>query len=157
MRLCWLLLLVAALSACASAQAEKGLYDPTATWDAADTADGDCGDNDDARCLVPACTPAGCGLYRCEDLAQGRIVQARGVSAVRPPANSQRNWGCSQAIPGAALPVMVFQWRRPEELPSQREFERRLAEWRKRPHERHHIFPQAYADYFKSKGINVHQ
>ncbi len=122
MRLCWLLLFVAVLVACASTPAHEELYDPTATWDVAGTADDECGDTDDDRCLMPACTPAGCGLYRCEDLAPGRIVRTRGV-AVRPPPDSQRNRGSSQALPGDALPVLVFQWYRDEELPSQGEFE----------------------------------
>lgn len=152
----WLLLLVATLPSCATTAAHEDVYDPTAAWDTADVNDDECEDSGDDRCLTPACTPAGCGLYRCEDLAPGRIVRTRGVSAVRPPANSQRNWGNSQVLPGDALPVMVFQWYRPEELPSQQEFRRRLDEWRKRPHERHHIFPQAFQAYFASRGINVH-
>lgn len=153
----WLLLLVAALQACATTATHRtARYDPTAAWDAVGVDDDGCEGADDDRCLTPACTPAGCGLYLCEDVAPGRVVRARGVSAVPPPANSQRNWGDVQALPGEALPVMTFQWYRDEELPSQKEFERRLDEWRKRPHERHHIFPQALADYFSSKGINVH-
>lgn len=153
----WLLLLIAALQACATtAPRDTAAYDPTAAWDAADLNDDECEDSDGDRCLAPACTPAGCGLYRCEDLAPGRIVRTRGVSAVRPPANSERYWGSSQALPGDALPVLVFPWHRPEELPSQQEFQRRLDEWRKRPHERHHIFPQALRGYFTSRGINVH-
>lgn len=157
MRLCWLLLLVAALQACATTPAHDDLYDPIATWDATDSDDDACADADDDRCLTPACTPAGCGLYRCEDLEPGRIIRTRGVSAVRPPANSQRNWGNSQALPGDALPVFVFQWYRPEELPSQKETARRLDLWRQRPHERHHIFPQAFEGHFNAKGINIHQ
>jgi uncharacterized lipoprotein (TIGR02269 family) len=157
MRSCWLLLVLAGLQACATTPGHADMYGSTATWEAADASDGECEDADDDRCLTPACTAGGCGLYRCEDLAPGRIVRTRGVAAVRPPANSQRNWGSSQELPGDALPVMVFQWHRPEELPSQKEFERRLDEWRKRPHERHHIFPQALTDYFTDKGINVHE
>jgi uncharacterized lipoprotein (TIGR02269 family) len=157
MQLRWLLLLLAALQACATTPAHGDLYDPTATWDAADSDDDEREDTDDDRCLVPACTPAGCGLYRCEDLEPGRIVRTRGVSAVRPPANSQRNWGSAQALPGDALPVMVFRWYRPEELPSHKETARRLALWRDRPHERHHIFPQAFASHFKFKHINIHE
>ncbi|QSQ26768.1 TIGR02269 family lipoprotein [Pyxidicoccus parkwayensis] len=156
MRLC-LLLLVAALQACATTAAHStATYDSATVWDAAGVNDDECESSDDDRCLVSACTPVGCGLYRCEDLAPGRIVRARGVSAVRPPADGQRNWGNAQALPGDALPVMTLQWYRDEELPSQKEFERRLDEWRKRPHERHHVFPQALADYFRDKGINVH-
>jgi uncharacterized lipoprotein (TIGR02269 family) len=153
----WLLVLVAALQACATSAAHQDVYDPAAAWDAAHVIDDECEDSDDDRCLAPACTPAGCGIYRCEDLAPGHIVRTRGVSAVRPPANSQRNWGGSQALPGDALPVMVFQWYRPEELPSQKETARRLELWRQRPHERHHIFPQALQRYFTRKGINIHE
>jgi uncharacterized lipoprotein (TIGR02269 family) len=153
----WLLLLVGALQACATTAHTTTTYVPTAAWDAADHSEEECGDAEEDECLTPACTPSGCGLYRCEDLEPIRIVRARGAAAMRPPADGQRNRGGSQALPGAALPVLVFQWYRPEELPSQKETARRLALWRQRPHERHHIFPQAFKGHFKRKGINIHQ
>jgi hypothetical protein len=56
-----------------------------------------------------------------------------------------------------AEPVLVFHWYRPEDLPSQQEERRRYAAWRKRPKERHHIFPQALQRYFTSRGINIHE
>ncbi|MFP2908614.1 TIGR02269 family lipoprotein [Pyxidicoccus sp. 3LFB2] len=150
-----LLLLVAALQACATTTAQDAATGAAAdVWDSA--GQNECNGEDEGECLTATCTPAGCGIYRCEDLVPGRIVRTRGVPAMPPPANSQRNWGNSQPLPGDAHPVMVFQWYRPEELPSQQEFQRRLDEWRTRPHERHHIFPQALQQYFASRGINVH-
>jgi uncharacterized lipoprotein (TIGR02269 family) len=153
-----LLLLVAALQACATTAARDATtYIPTAAWEAAHHNEEECEDAEEDACVTPACTAAGCGLYRCEDLAPGRIIQARGASAVRPPANSQRYWGDSQVLPGDAQPVFIFQWYRPEEPPSQKEAARRLELWRQRPHERHHIFPQAHEGYFVARGINIHE
>ncbi|WP_426731742.1 SitA6 family polymorphic toxin lipoprotein [Myxococcus faecalis] len=115
--------------------------------------------SDGAAVLVPACTDDVCGLFVLEDLTRPdpRVVYTRGAAAaVRPPQSSpQRNWGRPQNLPPE--PVMVFHWYAPDELPSETAFRERLDEWRRRPHERHHIFPQAFAGYFRSKGINVHE
>ncbi|NTX02411.1 TIGR02269 family lipoprotein [Myxococcus sp. CA040A] len=88
---------------------------------------------------------------------ESRKVLQRPAGAIAPPrapSSPQRNWGAAQA--GPSTKAMVFNWYPPEPLPSQLETERRYALWRDRPHERHHIFPQAQELYFRSKGIAVH-
>ncbi|WZX23595.1 TIGR02269 family lipoprotein (plasmid) [Myxococcus stipitatus] len=108
--------------------------------------------------LVPACTATECGLYRLRDL---RSVQlARGApAAVRQPSTNapQRNWGSGYQWHPTPEPSFEIHWYRREPLPSEEEAERRYREWRRRPKERHHIFPQAFADYFRGRGINVHE
>ncbi|MFP2907897.1 TIGR02269 family lipoprotein [Pyxidicoccus sp. 3LFB2] len=108
-------------------------------------------------CLAPACTGAICALYSCEDLKPGRVVRTRGSLPARPSPDSQRYWGNAQVLPGGGEPVLIIQWYRPEELPSQQQARRILEAWRQRPKERHHIFPRAFALYFKTKGINIHE
>lgn len=89
---------------------------------------------------------------------ESRKVLRRPAGVIAPPlppgASPQRHWGAAQA--GPSTHVMVFEWYPPEPLPSQKEAERRYALWRSRPHERHHIFPQAQEAYFRSRGIAVH-
>ncbi|MFP2927767.1 TIGR02269 family lipoprotein [Pyxidicoccus sp. 3LG] len=155
-----LLLLVAALQACASTTNHDGLtYSPTEEWEDTDAED-DCDDSDDDVCLLPVCSGEACALFRCDDLEPERLAHGRTPSLVRPPArppSSRRNRGAPQHLP--AEPVLVFHFYgtgSEEELPSQAEARRRFAAWRQRPKERHHLFPQAFKKYFKSKGINVH-
>lgn len=147
------------LCACASsppAMDEGASYSAAVAWvDAA--GERECGDASEDQCLAPACTEAFCALYRCEDLVPGQMVPTRGSLPTRPPSNSQRYWGNAQQAPGHAEPVLVFHWYRPEELPSQQQARRILEAWRKRPKERHHIFPQAFKDYFAGRGINIHE
>lgn len=132
---------------------------PATEW--AEVGDGsECEDAEDAseaHCLAPSCTGGLCALYRCEDLKPGRVVRTRGALPRAPPPDSRRYWGNAQGLPGDGEPVLVIQWYRPEELPSQQEARRILEAWRLRPKERHHIFPRAFASYFKSKGINIHE
>ncbi len=155
-----LLLLVGALAACASTSNQEELtYSPAEEWEDTDAED-DCNDSDEDVCLMPACSADSCALYRCEDLDSERLAQGRGAAPMRPPVpapSSRRYRGARQGLP--AEPVMVFRLYgtgSPEELPSQAEARRHFAAWRKRPKERHHIFPQAFKEYFWSKGINVH-
>lgn len=157
----WLLLLAGVVGACASTANPEGLaYEPAEEWEDTDTEEG-CDEGDEDVCLFPVCSADSCALYRCEDLEPDRLAHGRTASAVRPsvrpPSNSRSNRVAPQTIP--AEPVMVFRFYvsgSQEELPSQAEARRRLAAWKRRPKERHHIFPQALKPYFSSKGINVH-
>lgn len=152
--------LVGLLCACAAStpEIESGVASsPVAAWAHAD-ARGECGDAGEDHCLAPACTEAGCALYRCEDfVVRGQVVRTRGSLPVRPPLDSQRYWGDPWILRRNAEPVLVFHWYRLEELPSQQQARRILEAWRQRPKERHHIFPQALKGYFASKNINIHE
>ncbi|RYZ37695.1 MAG: TIGR02269 family lipoprotein [Myxococcaceae bacterium] len=121
----------------------------------------ECEDSGEDQCVAPLCTEEACALFRCEDLEPGRIVRTRGAMAppvfVAPGSGPQRNWGTVQELPRDARPVMVFRFHPREKLPSQVQRERAMAEWARRPKERHHIFPQAFTKHFRNKGINVHQ
>ena len=153
--------LVGLLCACAASTpvGESGeAYSPSTEWAHAD-AEGECEDAGLDHCLAPACTGGQCALYRCEDFVpeRGQVVLTRGSLPVRPPSNSQRYWGDPWILQRNAEPVLVFQWYRPEELPSQQQARRILEAWRQRPKERHHIFPRAFERYFKDRGINIHE
>jgi uncharacterized lipoprotein (TIGR02269 family) len=153
----WLALL-GLFCACAASrpvpEAEQA-YSPAPAW--AEVGDrGDCEGAEADPCLAPACVGDICALYRCEDLTPGRVVRTRGSLPVRPPPDSQRYWGNAQVLPGGGEPVLIIQWYRPEELPSQQQARRILEAGRQRPKERHHIFPRAFQPYFLSRDINIH-
>jgi uncharacterized lipoprotein (TIGR02269 family) len=106
-------------------------------------------------------------MYRCrevmEDLAPaGQVQLARTGGAVLPgPGSSvQRYWGSADGLPKNAKPVFVIPWGpKPPLLPSQKKMVEELkAEWRK-PHEKHHLFPQEQGlkEWFGIKGINIHE
>ncbi|MBZ4330125.1 TIGR02269 family lipoprotein [Corallococcus sp. AS-1-12] len=122
----------------------------------------ECEASEEDQCLTQVCEDDVCALFRCEDLAQKRIVRTRGAMPVAPifvapGSGPQRTWGSAQGLPRDAVPVMVFRWHRREKLPSELRRERAQQEWAKRPKERHHIFPQAFKDDFERKGIDIHQ
>ncbi|RYZ16285.1 MAG: DUF2380 domain-containing protein [Myxococcaceae bacterium] len=76
---------------------------------------------------------------------------------VAPGSGPRRHWGSAQQLPRDARPVMVFRFHPREKLPSQVRRDQAMAEWAKRPKERHHIFPQAYERHFLTKDIHIHQ
>ncbi|RKG91699.1 SitA6 family polymorphic toxin lipoprotein [Corallococcus terminator] len=155
--LCWLF--VGLWCGCASTS-PVATFSSEGVWEEAGS-ERECEDSGEDRCLEPLCTEEACALFPCEDLAKGRIVLTRGATAppvfVAPGSGPQRNWGSAQELPRDARPVMVFRFQPREKLPSQVQRERAMAEWAKRPKERHHIFPQAFTKHFRNKGINVHQ
>lgn len=111
---------------------------------------------------VALCAGEQCGLYRCrevkEHLLAGHVVPARGGALVprNPPRGAQRTWGSVQELPRDTRPVFIIPWRhKPPLLPSQQELLARQAEARKKPYERHHIFPQAFRDWFTRQGIGI--
>jgi uncharacterized lipoprotein (TIGR02269 family) len=112
--------------------------------------------------LVAVCAGEQCGLYRCrevmESLTVGRVVLARfPVGALpNPQLGPQRHWGSAQEIPEDSQPVFIIPWRhKPPLLPSQQAMLAELAKERRKPHERHHIFPQAFRGWFSRQGINI--
>lgn len=117
---------------------------------------------EEASSLVALCAVEQCGLYRCweakEHLLVGRVVLARGGAVVlpNPQAGAQRNWGSAQQLPRDTRPVFIIPWdHKPPLLPSQREMLASQAEERKKPYERHHIFPQAFREWFTTQGIDI--
>jgi uncharacterized lipoprotein (TIGR02269 family) len=112
--------------------------------------------------LVALCAGEQCGLYRCrevkEHLSVGQVVLARGsaVGLPNPQAGAQRNWGSAQQLPEDTRPVFIIPWgHKPPLLPSQQEMLARQAAERRKPHERHHIFPQAFRTWFTAQGIDI--
>ncbi|MCY1030551.1 TIGR02269 family lipoprotein [Corallococcus sp. BB11-1] len=155
--LCWLWVVL--WCGCASTSAVATLS-PEDVWAEAGT-EQECEDSGEDRCVAPLCTDEACALFWCEDLEPGRIVRTRGATAppvlVAPGSGPRRHWGSAQELPRDARPVMVFRFHPREKLPSQVRRDQAMAEWAKRPKERHHIFPQAYERHFLTKDIHIHQ
>jgi uncharacterized lipoprotein (TIGR02269 family) len=117
--------------------------------------------------LIELCGAEQCGLYRCrevvEELRPGRVrlAQMVGGPVLPGPGNSvQLYWGSAEALPETSQPVLLIPWdANPPLLPSQKKMlEDWAAEWR-RPHEKHHIFPQEpdLKAWFELKGIDIHE
>jgi uncharacterized lipoprotein (TIGR02269 family) len=98
---------------------------------------------------------------------QGSVVRTRGVGPgyviVAPLAHSSRRyWGRPMGLPEDRGPVFVIPWgshlQRPL-LPSQQKLLADMEERARRPHEKHHIFPQQelLRRWFEGKGINIHE
>ncbi len=154
----WIALLYTVLSACANPtsavrEGEETL-DAAASWEEARA---------DPSCVVPLCDEERCALWRCQDVVEvdpHPVVLTRGTVNVRPPLanpNPSRWWGRPLAAPVGTEPVFEIPWHnwnirgryaalalRPPCIPS----------WE--PLEKHHIFPQEFADWFRAKKIDVH-
>ncbi len=118
----------------------------------------------DEHNLLALCDEQQCGLYRCQEvvehLAMGRVVLARGVTPQppNPQGGAQRHWGSAQRVPKDSRPVFIIPWSpkpRQELLPSQTEALEKAAAERNKPHEQHHIFPQAFRKWFERKRIAI--
>lgn len=115
----------------------------------------------DESSLVPLCGGEQCGLYRCrevqEHLPEGVVLtRGGGLSLPIVGGGAQRNWGSAQELPTDSQPVFVIPWRhRLPLLPSQIQALKEAEVERKKPHEKHHIFPQAFKPWFFQKGINI--
>jgi len=157
---CWLwLLLLGALAACASAQpmgsARAGAEDEGAAL------------SFEAACAEPSsvlalCSGKQCGVYRCREVmphfTAGQVI--RTLAEVEPLAEAgvgaQRNWGSAQEGPWDSRPVFLIPWgSKPPLLPSQQKLLAAQAEERRKPHEKHHIFPQAFRPWFIRQGIDI--
>ena len=108
------------------------------------------------------CAGEQCGLYRCrevmESLTVGRVVLARFRVGVlpNPQLGPQRHWGSAQEVPEDSQPVFIIPWRhKPPLLPSQQAMLEEWAKERRKPHERHHIFPRAFREWFARWGIDI--
>jgi uncharacterized lipoprotein (TIGR02269 family) len=124
--------------------------------------------------VVPLCNETGCAIWRCRDVAEEqeapRVLLAQAVvepmleepmvemePMLRSPGNPSRWWGRPLAVPGGAEPVFEIPWHNwnareqyaPKVLrpPCVRSWE---------PLEKHHIFPQEFAEWFKLKPIDIH-
>jgi uncharacterized lipoprotein (TIGR02269 family) len=114
--------------------------------------------------LLALCAGERCGLYQCQEVMEhegtGRVVLTRGGALVLPgpQVGVQRYWGSAQELPQDSRPVFIIPWNhRPELLPSQRQMLEEQAAERNQPHERHHIFPQAFREWFTDKGIDIEE
>ncbi len=122
----------------------------------------------EAACAEPSsvlalCAGKQCGVYRCREvmrqLTVGRVVRTWGE--VEPLAEvgvgAQRYWGSAQELPWDSQPVFIIPWdsRPPPLLPSQQKLLEEQAAERRKPHERHHIFPQAFREWFTKQGIDI--
>lgn len=119
---------------------------------------------EDESSLLALCAGSQCGLYPCREVmersATGEVVLTRGGVAVlpSPQAGPQRNWGSAQELPQDSRPVFIIPWRhKPPLLPSQQQMLDEAAKERRKPHEKHHIFPRMYKEWFTGKGINIEE
>jgi uncharacterized lipoprotein (TIGR02269 family) len=160
LRWTWLWLL-GALVACAAAQPAGGQ-------------DADAGDEGEPVSFEEACADEGsllalcsgtqCGVFPCREvmarLPEGRVV--RTWAEVEPLAEVgvgvQRYWGSAPEWPWDTRPVFIIPWdHKPPLLPSQQLMLAEQAAERNRPHEKHHVFPQAFGWWFSRQGINIHE
>lgn len=156
----WLcLLLLGVLAACATAQpvgnelAEDEDEGAPLSFEAA------CAEHSSVLAL---CAGNQCGVFRCREvirqLTVGQVVRTWGE--VEPLAEAgigvQRYWGSAQEWPWESRPVFIIPWNsKPPLLPSQQKLLEEQAEERRKPHERHHIFPQALRQWFTDRGIDI--
>ncbi|MFY0562961.1 TIGR02269 family lipoprotein [Archangium lansingense] len=151
----WLALLGLLLTACATSAPGVSEYvedaDPVASWEEA---------REDPSCVVPLCTEDRCVFWRCQDVVEVEdhpVLLAFAHGSLRPPPNPTRWWGRPLAVPGGREAVFEIPWHNwnirgqyaPRALkpPCVRSWE---------PLEKHHIFPQALAEWFKRKPIDIH-
>jgi uncharacterized lipoprotein (TIGR02269 family) len=116
--------------------------------------------------LLPLCDAEQCGMYPCrevvEQLSEGRVVPALtgNLTLPGPGSTARRYWGSAEGLPKRSLPVFVIPWGpKPPLLPSQRKMLEELAAERRKPHEKHHIFPQEpdLKRWFGPKGVDIHR
>ena len=59
-------------------------------------------------------------------------------------------------MPQDTRPVFIIPWRhKPPLLPSQQQMLEEAAKERRKPHEKHHIFPRMFRAWFTDRGINI--
>ncbi len=112
--------------------------------------------------LVTLCGNGHCGLYRCrevmERLTVGRVVPVKGGGLSLPGSGAQRYWGSAQDLPDNTRSVFIIPWGpRLPLLPSQQQMLAEAEAERRKPHEQHHIFSQAFKAWFSKKMINIHE
>ncbi len=154
----WGVLLGLWLAGCVAAPSVRG-------GEGAPLEDASCEHGDE--CQVLACTEEGCTFLPCAEVMPGSVVRMRGVGPgyviVAPLAHSSRRyWGRPLGLPEDTAPVFVIPWgshlQRPL-LPSQQKLLLEMEERARRPHEKHHIFPQekGLKLWFEGQRINIHR
>ncbi|WNG62423.1 TIGR02269 family lipoprotein [Archangium gephyra] len=145
------------LSACATSTSavreDEEPLDAVASWEEARA---------DPSCMVPLCDEERCALWRCQDVVEADdppvlLAWANGARLPLPAPNPSRWWGRPLVAPLGTEPVFEIPWHnwnirgryaalalRPPCIPS------------REPIEKHHIFPQELAVWFKGKKINIH-
>lgn len=154
----WLALLGLLLSACvstATAVREGGEHvedvDPVASWEEA---------REDPSCVVPLCEEGRCAVWRCQDVVEVEVPQvllawAHGTSLPLP--NPTRWWGRPLAAPEGREAVFEIPWHNWNIRGKYAAPALRLPCIPARePIEKHHIFPQELAAWFKVKKLDVH-
>ncbi|QRK10860.1 TIGR02269 family lipoprotein [Archangium violaceum] len=166
----WGLLLGVVLSGCAASgpsQREEG------------TPDAACMEREETgSCLTLLCDEDACGFFRCEDMSaavaasedadeaegeSGSVVLARtGTVGIRlpSPVTPMRYRGWPLRLPGDREPIFVIPWKNHHLrnlLPSQKQLLQEAELRMRRPHEKHHLFPQEFRAWFARNGIDIHQ
>jgi uncharacterized lipoprotein (TIGR02269 family) len=113
----------------------------------------------DDHSVIFACGNDTCAFYRVDNRLRGQVVPTRGAAVFAPPSGgaAMRWWGSAQGIPEDREPVFVIPWKQPPRLlllPSELA---RAEELATRPHEKHHILPQAMQPWFEKRGIDIHK
>jgi hypothetical protein len=160
LRLRWMcLLLLGALVACATTQpAPRESADDEDTGQVVSFGEA-CAE---ASSVLVLCSGKQCGVFRCREvvkqLAAGRVVRTWGEAEplAEVGVGAQRYWGSAQEWPWDSRPVFIIPWNsRPPLLPSQQKLLEAQAAERNKPHERHHIFPRAFREWFTKQGIDI--
>ncbi|NVJ27994.1 TIGR02269 family lipoprotein [Myxococcus sp. AM011] len=145
---------------------------PQQRWETAESETGECDAPEEDRCTLFICGVEACGLYACEDVDPSRIARAQAVVPIRPPppppprsgtarpfptpVHPQRYWGSTQGLPENAEPIFIIPWNE-----TSAEYAARLAKESedapKRTWVKHHVFPQAFKEWFLSRGVNIHE
>jgi uncharacterized lipoprotein (TIGR02269 family) len=158
----WGVLLGVWLSGCAAT--DSSLHEA----DALDTTYLEARREEGESCLVLLCDEEVCGFFRCEEVAASRGEEAVPGQVVKTWANSSavssgspmRYWGGPLPLPKQKGAVFVIPWRNHHLrnlLPSQQQQQKEADEKLNRPHEKHHIFSQAFKVWFERHGIDIHQ
>jgi uncharacterized lipoprotein (TIGR02269 family) len=123
--------------------------------------------------LLALCEGGQCAAYRCWEVAEyfrvRQVVRTRGPlrpPQPRPPPSPQTRrevgtpWSGPQGVAQPVQPVFIIPWTgaapplpqagKVKVLESQEQL-------RGKPYEKHHIYPQELKEWFKDKGINIHQ
>jgi uncharacterized lipoprotein (TIGR02269 family) len=123
--------------------------------------------------LLAVCEVGQCAAYRCWEVAEylkvGQVVRTRGPSRPplpRPPSSPQTRaevgtaWNGPQGLPQPLQPVFIIPWNGPAPalLPPGKVMVLESQEQpRGKSYEKHHIYPQEFKEWFKDKGIDIHQ
>jgi len=157
----WWLLMSAVLASCVASQPMARATEGCETEPEAASFEQLC---EEDGTLLALCEQRQCGVYVCREVAEfltaGHVVPTKGGGFSLPGAGLgvERYWGSAQGLPQSTRPVFIIPWgpSAPRELlPSQKQMLAEAEAFRKRPHEQHHIYSQAFRPWFTEKGINI--